>query len=360
MSNPYRSIVAKTGVPVDEHFKLPGQSGNFMDKNTEINASSTGDLLQQIGKMMKANSTGVIVQKPVESAKLIAERREALLEAVNDQSGKSMQVLGQALAAEIVDTMSREGFARRLLQYREIGQGENNEVRLRQHDVVAWVAASTSEVNPVVVRSRRILPPEFNVEAYVLIDLKELSSSPGDLLEEKYEEGLESTMVAEDRLWKTMADNAASVRNTIQYFTTFTPQVFSRIRSQVARWGIPTPTCLISYDIWDDIIGNSDFSGLFDEVSKYELIQEGKLGNILGTNIVTDAFRQNELKVLGTGEVYIVGAPINHGVVTVRGSMLVEPINKFADGKSQKGWFMNEIISMVLGNSASVAKGQRI
>lgn len=360
MNNPYRSIVAKTGQPVDDTFKLAGQSSPLMDKTGEINANSVKDLLNQIGRIINSYQDGTIVNKPQVDPEVVSARRNALLEAVNDKSGEAMQVLAQSVVAEIIDTTTREGFSRRLMQYREIGQGENNEVRLRHHDVTAWMAVSTTEVQPIIVRGRKVVPPEFNVEAFILIDLKELSTTPGDLLEEKYEEGLEATMVQEDRLWKNLADSAVTVRNTLQYFTTFTPQVFSRIRNQVARWGIPVPTCLVSYDIWDDIIGNNDFSGLFDPVTKYELIQEGNLGTILGVTMVTDAFRQQLLRVLDVGEVYLIGAPANHGVITIRGSMLIEPINKFADGKSQKGWFMNEIVSMVLGNSSSIAKGQRI
>jgi len=360
MNNPYRSIIAKTGEPVTSAYKLPGQSSSMFNDKGEFNASNVSDLLGQIGRLIDAQSKGEIVKSNVVDPQVLSERRDILLEAFNDKSGKSMQLLGEALAVEILDTTSREGFSRRFLQYKEIGMGEVNMIRLRQHDVTAWMAVSATEVQPIIVRGRKLIPPEFNVEAYILIDLKELSATPGDLLEEKYEEGLEATMVSEDRRWKTLADNACTVRNTIQWFTSFTPQIFSRIRSQVSRWGIPVPTCLIAYDIWDDIIGNADFSSLFDPVTKYELIQEGTLGTILGVTVVTDAFRQENLRVLDLGEVFLVGAPINHGVIQVRGSMLVEPINKFADGKSQKGWFMNEIMSMVIGNSASVAKGQRI
>lgn len=360
MSNPYRSVIAKTGEPVGQNYRLAGQTYPLMDKTGEINASNTKDLLKQIGKLVNSYSSGEIVKSSVRNPEVIKQRKEILIEAVNDKSGQAMQVLGEALAAEIIDTTTRNGFSRRLLQYRELGNGESNEIRIRHHDVVAWMATSTTSVQPTIVRGRKIVPPEINIESYILMDLKELSTSPGDLLEEKYEEGLEAIMVQEDRLWKKLSDESAVIRNTLQYFTTFTPQVFSRIRSQVSRWGISAPTCLVSYDIWDDIIGNSDFSGLFDPVTKYELIQEGNLGTILGVEMLTDAFRQQNLRVLNEGEIYVVGSPINHGVISLRGSMLIEPINKYADGKSQKGWFINEIMSMVVGNSSSVSKGQRI
>lgn len=360
-TNPYRAMIAASREPITAGLtRLPGRQEAFVGANGEINASSTADLLNQIGTLIQAYSKNEVVQGSVQDPKATEERRQVLAEAFNSNDPKEMMVLGEALVAEIIDTTAREGFARRLLQFSELGQGEINQVRLRQHNITAYMAVSTTEVQPVVIRDRKLIPPEFNLNAYVLIDLKELAQSTGDLLEEKYEEALEATMVQEDRLWKKMADSAATIRNTLQYFGTFTPAVFTRMRQEVAYWGIPVPTYLIAYDLWNDIVSNPDFSSLFDPVTKWELIQEGYLGTILGVSILTDSFRQPLLRVLNQGEVYAVGAPLNHGVVRTRGAMAVNPIDKFNQGINQKGWFLSELISMVIGNSMSVAKGQRV
>lgn len=353
--NPYQKLVKRTGEH-DARF-----SSSLVGRNGEINAGSDKELIGMISSVINAHNQSEMQSKIIaQNPELKIERQKVLVEALNSRDSQEMLLLGEALAAEIQDTTNREGFARRILQYRELGQGEVNQVRIREHNIIAMVASSTTEVTPTIVRNRKLLPPEFNVEAYILIDLKELSTTPADLLEEKYEEGLAAVMVAEDRLWKTMADATATIRNSIQYFSSFTPTVFARIREQVARWGIPVPTFIIASDLWNDIIGQADFSSLFDPVTKWELLQDGFLGTILGCAILTDSFRQPNLRVISTGEVYAVGAPVNHGVMSVRGTMLVEPINTFPQGKSQKGWFINEIASMVLGNPASLCKGQRI
>lgn len=354
-TNPYRKIL-------DKNYRLPGQQGMFVGASGEINASNRHDLLMQINALVQAAMQGDVAFGPSvqERQEKALERRKFLLEAINDPTNTQMKVLGEAIAAEIQDTATRDGFCRRLMQFNEVGEGANIEVRLRQHDTVAYVATSTTEITPSIVRNRKITPPEFNVSAYILIDLKELASTPGDLLEEKYDEGLEMTMLQEDRLWRTMASAAAVVRNTLTYFPSFTPQVVSQIRTQVVSTGLPATSMLIAYDIWNDIIGNTDFSGFFDPVTKYELLQQGTLGTMLGMAVMTDTFRQQNLRCLTAGEVFVVGPPINHGVIQMRGSMLVEPVNKFGDGIAQRGWFMNEIMSMVLGNANSIAKGIRL
>jgi len=360
MLNPYRKTMDKKG---KEPFavgitKLPGQSNSFTDGKGEINASSVPDLLMQIGNAMKG--TDNVRATVTASAEQARERNQVLVEAMSDRSGKSLQVLGEAFAAEVEETSNREGFTRRFMQYRNIGQGENNEVIVKEKNVISFIATSPSAVMASEIRQRRLLPPEFHINGYVLIDTAELSRTNGDLLSEKYEEALEASMVAEDRLWKTMAVSAASVRNTIQNFSTFTPAVFARMINQVSQWGIPAVNCLFSSSLWQDIISNSDFAGVMDPVTKWELLQDGYLGTMYGVTMSTDNFRQPNLKVLNTGEIFIVGAPINHGVFTIRGEMTVAPIDKFSEGEAKKGWFLDQICSMVLANASSIAMGTKI
>jgi hypothetical protein len=188
---------------------------------------------------------------------------------------------------------------------------------------------------------------------------RDIGQSSGDLLEEKYQEGLEAIMVGEDRLWKQMADQAAVVVNTITYFTTFIPSIFSQIRSQVSGWGIPAAYCVLAYDLWDDIIGSTGFSEWFDPVTKHELVLEGQLGSMLGCQLITDAFRLPELKVLDPGDVYIVGAPETHGALQQRGDLSSNPITKYDDAKPQRGWYLFEIIAMAIINAKSVSIGRR-
>lgn len=359
--NPYRKVVAKPAGVIPGLTKLPGQSNPFTNRTGEINASSQADLLVQIGEYIKASSPVSPVSMRAsadEKAQIAADRRQTLITAFNDPA--EAKILGEAIAAEIYETTSREGFARRVLQYREIGQGETNWVTVKEKNVVAYMATSASTVNAVEIRERRYIPDEIHINGYILIDTKELAQATGDLLEEKYEEGLEAIMVQEDRLWKRMADRACGVRNTIQNFSTFTPSVFSRMIDQIARWGIPPTTCLFNSVLWQDVIANGEFTGVLDPVTQWELLQQGFLGTMYGITMVTDFFRQPNMKVLETGEIYIVGSPINHGVFTMRGAMMAQPIDRFSDAEAKKGWFIDQICSMVVGNAMSITRGRKI
>ena len=357
--NPYRKLIGRSVQTPDAGItKLPGQATPFMTASGDFNASSNKDLINQIGKIIASYNPQAAITASSNDRRV--ERANVLAEAMADRTGQSMQMVGEALAAEINETSNREGFARRILEYREVPQGASNEVVVKTKDVVGFIATSASAVTPTEIRQRRIILPEFHLNGYILIDTAEIGRGSGDLLEEKFEEGLEAIMVQEDRLWKRMADSASVVRNTNLSFATFTPAVFARLIDQVSRWGIPATGCLFSSSLWQDIIANGDFAGVLDPVTKWELLQEGFLGSMYGVEMITDNFRQQNLKVLNPGEVYITGAPVNHGVITVRGNVTSEPINKFSEGESKRGWFLDQLTSLIVANALSVAKGSKV
>jgi len=208
-----------------------------------------------------------------------------------------------------------------------------------------------------VIRQSWVFPPEFYLSASPVVEIKEIDSAGGDILEEKYEDALEQIMVVEDRTWRTLSDAAAAVSNTLTYFNNLTPTVFSSLRTQVARWHIPVTQCILAYSLWDDIIAYSDFSSWFDPVSKYTLVTEGYLGDLLGVSLHSDAFRDPNLKVLSDGEIYMCGSPQTLGGITQRSELAAEPIDKFDNAQPYRGWYMYACEGMAIVNSRAISKG---
>jgi len=219
----------------------------------------------------------------------------------------------------------------------------------------------TSNPNVVAsqVRQNYLYPPEFYLVGRILIEDKEIEQASGDLLDDKYQDGLEQILVREDNVAKMLLDAAAPAANDLTFFNTFTPTIFSSLRTQVARWGIPVATAIIAWDLWNDIIADSEFSAWFDPVSKHEIVLEGKLGSILDVELITDAFRHDTLRVLTTGECFFLGVPQTLGAITQRKELTTEAINGYALGKPERGWFLEQIEGLCIGNSRGVAKGLR-
>lgn len=361
--NPYRKAFKNSS---GNSVTLKGSAEPFANSDGEINASSDKELISKIGHAIKHQNVksgprlALTAQAKEETREERIEKEKMIASAMNDPNGSDFKLLGSALSIEIEETTNREGFVRRLMTYDEVGPGESTEIRLKKKYVVAYVANSPSQVMPVEIRDNRMYPPDFHINCYLLADTAEINRSPSDILDEKYEEGLEGMMVSEDRVWKNMADKAAVVRNTPRTFGTLTPTIFSRVMHEVSRWGLSPSVCLFSSSLWEHIISNGEFSDVFSPVTKWELLQTGYLGSMYGVDIITDTFRQKNLQVIDDGRFYIVAPGAYHGAMIKIGETISEPVNRFSEGETKKGWFLDKILCMVLGNSLTVAYGQRI
>jgi hypothetical protein len=374
--NPYSAASRRTVVASRNGGPLPGnrgvnatrtgRSGTTMRSNEplvagngEFNAGSKKELMQAIASLQRAVAGGE-VRKTLENAKEIRAAHEARLnEAIADKSGQAWQALGEVIGDEVWETLGREGFGRKTLLLKPLGKGETGRLRIRRKDVVAFMVTSDPNVVASQVRQMYIYPPEFYLLAHITIEDKEIEQASGDLLDDKYQDGLEQILVQEDRTWLTLARTAAPAANDLFFFNTFTPTVFSEMRTQVARWGLPVVSAIVAFDLWNDIIADTEFSSWFDPVSKHEIVLEGSLGSILGVQLITDAFRYETLKVLSPGECFFLAAPQTLGGITQRKELATESINKYNQGKPERGWFMEQIEGMAITNSRALARGQR-
>jgi len=371
INSPYRKTrVNANGEPVESikaGLARPGgriiQSANeyLFDSKGEFNASSKKELMGQIGYLFDQYSKQGFHEKRVHASREEQENRlQILREAASDRSGQSLQVLGEVIAEEIWETLNREGFTRKIFIVKPLGKGETGRIRIRRKDVIAFQVTADGNTIEQRIRQPYLYPPEFYITAFVLIEDKELEQASTDLLDEKYQDGLEAIMVREDRLTKKLLDKAAPVQNNLVFFNTFTPSVFTTLRTQVASWGLPVQTAIIAYDLWNDIIADPDFTAWYDPVTKHELVLEGKLGSLLDVELITDAFRYETLRVLNNGEVYFLSSPITLGAVTQRKELMAESINQYNLGRPSRGWFFEQIQGLVTGNARGVSKGSRV
>jgi hypothetical protein len=353
-----KAVLRKTPTRIDLA-NYRGTKEKIVGNNGEINASSKQDLLSKLVEIANLVNSGEVVVDSHEDVG-IEKRREVLVKAFFDREGNSWTELGSSLAAQVKESADREGFMRRLLLRGDVTQGNKPFVRVQRKNVTAIVSSSESTQYPQFIRDKELYPPEFYVKTNIRIGEIELAQRPTDILEEKFFESQEAIMVGEDRAWKKMADMTVGVANELTYLAGgLTPSTLSFLQQQVNRWGLQSSSALVTSEIIQDIQGNTNFSSWFDPVSKLELIQTGMVGTILGMSVMTDAYRQPELKVLEPGEIYVTSTPETHGTYTDRGPVQSQDVNSYSDGVPARGWHMFEILSAVIHNSRSVAKGVR-
>ena len=106
-------------------------------------------------------------------------------------------------------------------------------------------------------------------------------------------------------------------------------------------------------------VSSPTFSNYFDPVSKFDIVMTGTLGQLHGTEIVTDQFRDLKLKVLNRGDLIVFGPPEYVGVYTERGPVEAVQIDERQQGVSARGWYLEEFLSMSLHSCRSISRGSR-
>ncbi len=360
-------LVLKNGDPLTE-LRL-GKSGmRSLSSGGEFNAHDKKELVQMIGQLMAEANGGQVVPEyksaiasSQEYGQMLQERREILAAAYNDTTGEKWAALGSSIAMQLQEQRNREGFLRRIAIGATIKQGEIPRISMPAWDQVAIVATSSSSVGYQLMRSKVFTPGEFELLANIRVENLDIEQVSGDLLDEGYNQGLDALMVGEDRLWKKAADLAVGVVNPLNYIVgNLTTQMLATIRQAVTNWNLPATNAIISNDFWSDVIGSNDFATFLDPVSKYDLVLNGYLGTLVGMNLITDAFRQPNQKVLNRGEIYVISSPENHAGYTDRGGVRSTPTSGADQGNTTKGWLLSELLAFVLANPRSVAKGQRV
>lgn len=326
----------------------------------ELNASTKKDLLQQQLKLLAATSNGQVVTeaeavKRQENSRMHAEMVAA---AFNDK--RAHAELGEVMAQNLYQAANRKGFARKFLARQDLQQGNIPRVWLRRKDVTAVWSTSPTRLASQIVRDKLFTPPEFQIECRPFIQQNDINQSSGDILEEKYMEGLEGMMVAEDRAWYNLAGATVGTDNPLTLISgTLTPLLMMTVRTNVARWGLQVTSMLLANDLYTDIVGDASFIQAIEPVARHELIMTGELAVLYGMTLVSDAYRHPEHKVLSQGEFFAISDPVTHGQYTDRGGIDTQPIDGTTEGIAGRGWWMYESFSNVIANTRSIAKGVR-
>jgi hypothetical protein len=116
---------------------------------------------------------------------------------------------------------------------------------------------------------------------------------------------------------------------------------------------------LLASDLYQDIIGNSEFYSAIDPVARHELLLTGELATMYGMTLTSDAYRHPEHRVLSQGEFFVISDSLNHGAYSDRGGVQSQPIDISTEGVPGRGWVIHEPLAMAIANSRSVSKGIR-
>lgn len=329
--------------------------------NGEITASDKRDLLNRQMQFLTAASNGMIIsaEHATQRESLEKSHRELVQAAFNDAG--SHRILGERIAESLYMTANREGFMRKYLAKVDVQLGTFPRFPVRAKNVTAVWSTSPTRVESQITRDKWLTPPELSIVARPFIHQNELNQSSGDVLQEKFTEATEAVMVAEDRLWYNQANQLVGVDNNLSIISgQLTPYTVMQVANQVSRWGLKTPHMLMASDLYQDIIGNSEFYTAIEPVARHELLLTGQLAVMYGMALTSDAYRHPEHKVLNQGEFFVISDALNHGGYSDRGGIQSTPTDITVEKMPGKGWVLHEEVAIAIANSRSIAKGVRI
>lgn len=346
---------------VASEYRFQGSNERAIGAGGEINASSKKELLSKQMKFLEASSNGTLITD-AQGYKVEAQaktNRELLKAAQNDR--EVHRVLGERMAESLYITANRQGFMRKYLTKIAVDQGTVPRFPLRTKNVTAVWSTSPTRIETQITRDKWYTPPELSIVTRPFVTQNELNQSAGDVLQEKYVEATEAVMVAEDRLWYNQVNALVGIDNNLSIISgQLTPYTLMQVVTNVTRWGLKAPHILIASDLYQDIIGNSEFYSAIDPVARHELLLTGELATMYGMTITSDAYRHPEHKVVNQGEFYVISEALNHGAYSDRGGINSAPIDIVNEKIPGKGWVIHEEIAISIANSRSVAKGQRL
>jgi hypothetical protein len=267
---------------------------------------------------------------------------------------------GTGLADELNERMQREGFMRSVLNRGDVAEGSIVRIRVRTPNVNAIVSRGVGVVYPQYVRDKFMNVDEYTISANLRVEELDIHQGSGDILEDKFYEAQEKIMVTEDRILLSQLRMADGIYNSPIYFVgNYTPTILRAMIQNISEWALPTQPVLIAQDVMSDFLVGTEFSTWYDPISKYEIVQTGRLGSVLGQQLMTDGFREESLRVVDPGEVFVMTTPSFLGTYTDRGPVQSEPQNQYNDGVAAKGWFLKEHVSITLANAKGVARAKR-
>ena len=348
--------------------KLPVTQARFnnsqdrmIGQNGEINAGNLVELAARMVEISQSIAAGNLVATEEEAshAELASERFQAVREAFYDR-GERWAEMGSAITNTINTRIEREGFMREVLSRGNVEEGSVPRIRVKQKNVRAVLSRGPTQVYPQYVRDSYQNLEEFYVTANPRVEEIDLRQGSGDILEDKYFEGMEAIWVKEDQTLVKGLRTCDNIYNPVTYFSTsLTPTALQTVKYNVDRFRIPVENILLSLDLLNDLAVGNAFGQWFDPISQWEVVRTGRIGTLLGLQLITDGYREPTLRVLNDGEFFVLGTPEFLGGYTDRGPIESRPADDFDKAIPARGWTMREIIALGIANAKAVAHGVR-
>lgn len=344
---------------------ISASKGRIFDNKGRLNAYSNQDAMQQIAHLFQ---TAMAQDAPVRTASVKKEsalskeaKQRAIIAAFKDPSKEGFHMIGSELVEPIKEVIDYEGWARKCMRIRNLGQAELFRLTKDVVDqVTAWTIGQDGQTPVSSVKGTYFNAELMEITSFVNVAITEIYNMQFDGLDRARDLARQDIERKEDRAF-IAGLNAAATSNDITYFTDLGVAAFEDIRFQVEKNRLQVDKFLINRAELSDMV--KTMRGEIDPASQRELLLSGYVGNILNCQIITSAGTNSvpglSMEVVPAGKVYAIPAPEFLGDFGVQIELFSEPYDNYAVHQAKKGWLLLEKVGFLFPNSKGIAIGSK-
>lgn len=295
--------------------------------------------------------------------KAVMDKNVAIQAEVNTNAkGNNLMDKAADISNAIYETVLKSGIARKSLKYCPFTEGSNLRIDVKYNSSYGVASIGPETVQTVFLADKQFFPTPTTISHNLMVDAVEQKTSSGNILAEKEAEGKNAIRVKEDRLFKKGLDMAltlAPASHNITAIGNLTPNILAALATKPSAYGLATARYLFASDVTEGLLG-SNFEGWFSQYDKYTINATGTIGQLLGSEVDTDAYLDPALKVLKSGEIYALTKPENLGGISDLAEISSQPVSGAYRGVAGDGLFLSETIGMLVYNFKGIAKCQLV
>lgn len=345
--NPYREFADGRSGKLWEEVNT-----QFNDKG-ELNAWDKKDAGTRIASVLDRASTAR--SNVIRESVLSNDVRKRVLQAAATDTDKGMKIIAQTMGEVVYKIVDYAGWARKVLDYQTIAQGDIFRIP-KDINVLGWVVAGDGQTLVSQLRTKYVFPGEWKNTAFVEIDILDVMQANWDIFDRGVDRAAQQIMRGEDVRAVQLLMRAARTVNDVVTYGTLNLGVFEDVRYQIERWRLTCDKFIISRHELVDVV--KTMSTQVDFVTQRELILAGYIGNLLNAQIITSAGIGVE-EVVPNGIVFATTEGRYLGRLGERLALQSEPYNTLVRGELKKGVAQYEIIGQGIANSRAVAMGTK-
>jgi len=321
----------------------------------QLNAYDKKDALVQAAHLLQGNIAKTAGAEIAPEGMSKEARRDVLAAAMKDPTGEGFALVGQELLLPIKALIDYEGFIRKMLRVRPLGQAELFRIA-KDVRATAFVVGQDGQSIESRLFGKYIQPSEFKITSFPAVDIEDIYHMNFDVLDRAQDTARQEIERKEDQAGIDIIDRAATAVNDVTAFSTLNISALEDVRFQVERHRLIVEKFAINRAELSDVV--KTMSTQVDPVTERELLLAGYIGNILNAQIITSAGTGVQ-EVIPAGTFYAMTGAEYLGEMGIRIELFSEPYNRFVSQEMVKGWALCEMVGFGIPSAAAVAKGMK-